>query len=112
MSIGVSDKRNETKTPMNGLRRGRSPTRSVGARATAERSEAVRGAEGAEKPLFLLFFNKGFNYQGLSCESCKVFFHRHASRVEVCLELNELTVETLCPVVLEFEFSKIFSFAL
>ena len=52
MSIGVSDKRNETKTPMNGLGRGRSPTRSVGARATAERSEAVRGAEGAEKPLY------------------------------------------------------------
>ena len=35
-----------------GWGRGRSPTRSVGARATAERSEAVRGAEGAEKPLF------------------------------------------------------------
>ena len=38
-----------------GWGRGRSPTRSVGARATAERSEAVRGAEGAEgaeKPLY------------------------------------------------------------
>src|SRR5699024_149572 len=31
-----------------------SPTRSVGARATAERSEGVRGAEGAEKPLLTL----------------------------------------------------------
>ena len=35
-----------------------SPTRSVGARATAERSEAVRGAEGAEKPLLLLKRNR------------------------------------------------------
>lgn len=36
----------------------------------------------------------GFNYTGLSCESCKVFFHRNSSRIDSfkCKKLNNCTI--------------------